>query len=86
MAVIHRDTDNPHIHLAAARDKFSKQELQANKERTYDLQRDRERIMDRRRRREPQRQRGPRELVLQAVREKPEIGREREVDLGGRER
>ena len=56
MAVIHRDTDNPHIHLAVARDKFSKQELQANKERTYELQRQREQIIDRRREREHQRQ------------------------------
>jgi hypothetical protein len=89
MAVIHRDTENPHIHLAVARDKYSKQELQANKERTYQLQRERERVIDRRREREQNRQeerRERREHGRQIVREGPEMEHRQELEHGGRER
>lgn len=43
---IHRDTDNVHVHIAVARDKFEKRELTKLKEEVRDLVASRERLRD----------------------------------------
>ena len=55
-AGVHRDTDHPHLHLAVARDKFGKEELQRLKEKTHERVRERERFAERRRERERERE------------------------------
>lgn len=59
--VIHRDTDHPHMHVAVARDKFGKEELERLKEKTHERVQERERFAERRQEREREREqeRGP---------------------------
>lgn len=49
LAALHRDSDHPHLHVLAARDKYSASELQERKHETYALLRERERFADLRR-------------------------------------
>ncbi|MGI8540261.1 MAG: relaxase/mobilization nuclease domain-containing protein [Rubrobacteraceae bacterium] len=95
MAVIHRDTENPHIHVAVARDKFSKTELALAKQQTRDIQRERELVLDRRREREQERERErelerrqelEREQRLARDREDRDRSRDGSRERGGRER
>lgn len=48
-AAIHRDTDHPHVHIAAARDKFTGKELEDLKRETEERIAERERFCDLRR-------------------------------------
>lgn len=83
LAGVHRDTDHPHVHVAVARDRFGKEELEGLKEKTRERVRQRERSIERRQERQRERER---DLV---VGKEPETGREREPERerdGGRER
>lgn len=77
IAVIHRDTQHPHIHVAVARDKLTKDELRLSKERTGDVQRERERMIDRRQERERAREQ-EREKAREEQRQRREQERERQ--------
>ncbi len=70
-AAVHRDTDNPHLHVAAARDKYVGSELEELKEDAREVMASRERMRE-----EPWRER---------VEEREAEAREREGDRGRRE-
>lgn len=76
-AAIHRDTDNPHLHVAVARDKFQKQDLEDRKERTREMVMQQEQTHGIEPEYEQQREQ-QREQEAQRERERREQERERE--------
>jgi hypothetical protein len=72
---IHRDTDNAHVHIAVARDKFEKRELTKLKEEVRDLVSSRERLRE-----GPwQEAVGARDLFIEREISERDTGHEREI-------
>ena len=72
---IHRDTDNVHLHIAVARDKFEKGELEKLKDEVRGLISSRERLREDRWREAE----GVRDLFIEREMSERDTGREREV-------